>query len=136
MPKHTFTRSERLKSQKAINALFQQGWAFSHYPLRVIYRLEPESDHSTTKVLVSVPKRRYPKAVHRNRIRRQIKEAWRLNKQNLYNQLPTSIHCQVAIVYIGKTPLPYPQIDKAMKGAMARLARKLKSNKPPDPTNR
>ncbi|MCB0572442.1 MAG: ribonuclease P protein component, partial [Phaeodactylibacter sp.] len=73
MPQYTFDRGERLKSRKVIGQLFKDGKSFAQYPLRLVYLPVPER-RSTFPVqfTVSVPKKKFPSAVHRNRIRRQV----------------------------------------------------------------
>ena len=76
---HSFPKSERLCSRKAIEALFASGnRSFTAFPLRVVYRPAGE-----TQLLISVSKRHFKHAVDRNRAKRQIREAWRLNRDIL-----------------------------------------------------
>lgn len=78
-PVHSFPKSERLCSRKAIEALFASGnRSFTAFPLRVVYRQAEE-----TQLLISVSKRHFKHAVDRNRAKRQIREAWRLNRDIL-----------------------------------------------------
>ena len=80
-PKRTFRKSERLCSKKVIDALFAGGnKSFSAYPLRVVYM---ENSEPGVKVLISVSKRHFKHAVDRNRVKRQIREAYRNNKDIL-----------------------------------------------------
>lgn len=80
-PRRTFRKSERLCSKKVIDALFAGGnKSFSAFPLRVVYMERPEP---VSQVLVSVSKRHFKHAVDRNRVKRQIREAYRLNKDIL-----------------------------------------------------
>ncbi|MCR4614023.1 MAG: ribonuclease P protein component [Bacteroidaceae bacterium] len=86
----TFTKAERLCSQKLIDQLFAGGNAsIAAFPLRAIYRLSErgENDAAPIAVLVSVPKRRLHRAVDRNRMKRQIREAYRRNKHTLWEWL-------------------------------------------------
>ena len=65
---------------------------------------------------VSVAKKNFKSAVARNRIKRQVREAWRLNKHRLYRKLegnPQQYACMV--LYVAKEELPTPQIEKAMQ---------------------
>ena len=80
-PRRTFRKIERLCSKKVIDALFTGGnKSFSAFPLRVVYM---ERSEPGAQVLISVSKRRFKHAVDRNRIKRQIREAYRLNKDIL-----------------------------------------------------
>lgn len=83
MPKNTFHKSERLSSLIAIDRLFNGGSrSFSAFPIRIVYRLEDkkETDFSNIEVLITVSKRHFHHAVQRNRVKRQIREAYRANR--------------------------------------------------------
>ena len=72
-------KNEKLKSQKAIEQLFAEGKSVSAYPLRMVYL----DNQSQLKVGVSVSKRNFKLAVHRNRVKRLLREGYRLNKNLL-----------------------------------------------------
>ena len=105
-PAFTFGRDERLKSRKTIGRLFAEGNSYVAYPLRVVWLPEPEGA-SAARVAVSVPKRVFKTAVARNRIKRQIREAYRLQKQAWYEKIGDSGHAGVSLmlVYVAKEPL-------------------------------
>ena len=108
-----FTREERLKSRKAISSLFKGGRSFVAYPLRVVWRESSPylAAMSRAQILVSVPKRNFKSAVQRNRLKRQIREAYRLQKEEFYNKLLASdLHISVMVSYIAKEPLPFADI--------------------------
>lgn len=83
----SFDRTERLKSRKVIGALFKGGQSYVAYPLRVVW--VPLGDETATEhpaqVAISVSKRAFKTAVARNRIKRQIREAYRLHKHEFYH---------------------------------------------------
>lgn len=74
----TFPKSERLHSKKLIEELFNKGSYFYLYPFRVAYL--PIDSEATTQVLFSVSKKKFKSAVTRNKIKRKLKESYRLNK--------------------------------------------------------
>ncbi len=78
--KLTYGKSEKLKSKKAIEQLFMEGDSVSSYPFRLVYLETEHTSPSLIQAGVSVPKRKIPKAVHRNKIKRLMREAYRLNK--------------------------------------------------------
>ncbi len=132
MSLHSFKRPERLKSRKIIGKLFAEGQSFGQYPLRLIWTtVEPPKSEAPIQCTVSVARKKFPKAAHRNRIRRQIKEAYRLNKHWLLEAL-TEEEPQYAfmILYIAKEPLPYEEMETAMKKMLKRFLKKRKFSTP------
>ena len=73
----TFPKSEKLCGEQAVDHLYKNGKRFVVWPLRVTYLLV---DHAPTQVLIWAPKSLFKHAVDRNRLRRQMREAYRLNK--------------------------------------------------------
>lgn len=120
--KYTFHKRERLKSQKLIERIFTSGKSFLVYPFKIVWIplvLQDSDQHSTEYPIqfgVSVPKRRYAKAVQRNRIKRLMREAYRLHKHLLYEKLEDS-HQRFAImaIYVGKEELSYEVLAKASR---------------------
>ncbi len=91
-PKYTLNKSERLCSKKLIERLFGGGnKSFPTFPIRVVYMyLEAEETSADISVLISVPKKRFKHAVKRNRVKRQIREAYRHHKHILTDALQAS----------------------------------------------
>lgn len=136
MPSFRFRREEKLKSRKVIEGLFKQDRRRSvgQYPLRLIWApVEEKRGDSPVLFTVSVPKRRYKTAVLRNRLRRQVREAWRLHKHKLYESLPAGT-TQYAwmVLYTGETPLNYAVIDGAMQKMIRKFLTTLSSTKEGD----
>lgn len=84
--RNNFRKAERLCSHKALAELFAQGEAFLVYPIRCVYR-RVEFDGEPMRVLISAPKKNHRRAVHRNLLKRRIREAYRLNRQILKDAL-------------------------------------------------
>jgi len=84
---HKFRKSERLTSQKEIQTLFSDGRSFHSFPFRVIWRVSDNPGKQAARVVISVPKRKFKRAVDRNLIRRRIREAYRMHKSILYDHL-------------------------------------------------
>ena len=126
MPSYTFQRGERLKSRKVIGALFKEGKSFGQYPLRVVYMpMKERRSEFPAQFTVSVPKKKFPKTVARNRIRRQIREAWRLNKHRLYRAMEgEKQQYALLLIYVAKDALPYPEIEHAMRQVIRRLGKR------------
>ena len=78
---HTLPKSERLCSKKALERLFGgERRSVSVFPIRAVFA---ESEEPGVRIMVSVSKRHFKRAVRRNRVKRQLREAYRLNKQIL-----------------------------------------------------
>ncbi len=116
---NTFPKTERLHSRKAIEALFAGGnRALSAFPLRVLYK---PIDEPRTQVLISVSKRHFKHAVDRNRAKRQIREAWRLNR-TLLAEVP-SLH--LAFIWLADEPQPSTLVQRKMKNLLHRIVETL-----------
>ncbi len=124
----TFDKNERLSGTKRIDTLFKEGKSFISYPLRVIYLIHEQSSEAKCSILVSVPKKRIKKAVHRNRIKRLVRESYRLNRA-LINKLELDQQpIDVAFIYVKDTATNFNEIDKAIKKALNQIAVRIKKN--------
>ncbi len=121
LPALTFKKKERLCLKKQVGQLFETGKALMAYPARVQYLLVDAVDDAPCKILFSVPKKRFKRAVKRNLIRRKMKEAWRLNKQLLYPHVPEGQQLLIALIYLDKAVLPYPSVLKGILKAIDKL---------------
>lgn len=127
MSKFTFKKTEKLKSRKVIEQMFQRkGKSFGMFPLRLIWIETEEKDSEfPVQFSLSVPKRAFPKAVHRNRIRRLMREAWRLNKHRLYEKLEgQNRQFSFMVLYTAKESLLYEKIEESMIRMIKRFAKK------------
>ena len=123
---NSFPKSEHLCGDKRIGQLFTQGDAFIAYPLRVVYLIAPKKDVESASVMVSVPKKRFKRAVKRNRLKRLMREAYRLNKQPLVALLKENdLQLHIAFNYVSDDELDFVAVDKKMKVALQRLIDKI-----------
>lgn len=129
MSKNTFKKGERLKSRHEIDRLFSRGsLSFGQYPLRLVWReVDVKRSDSPIQLSISIPKKRVRKAVDRNRIRRLIREAYRLHKVDLYDQLDKDLP-QLAwmIIFVGKEQPDFKEVNKTMIKLMAKFLKKTK----------
>jgi ribonuclease P protein component len=121
MIKPTFRKSERLCHVKSIDGLFNrnnsENQSFLVYPLKAVYLKRQDAESSLPQILISVPKRRFKRAVDRNLLKRRIREAYRLNKEFLSDTPPKDI----GFVYVANEILEFKQIERAMKKSLARF---------------
>ena len=121
----TFDKTERLTGIKRIDALFKEGESFISYPLRVMYLIHEQSTKAGCSILVSVPKKRIKKAVHRNRIKRLIRESYRLNKQLMDSSSFHETSIDVAFIYVKDNASEFSVIQKAMQKALSQISNRI-----------
>jgi len=121
---YTFTKEERLCNKKLIDELFHNGSSFLCYPFKVSWLAVDEPLQFPAQVLFSVSKKRFKRAVDRNLIKRRIREAYRLHKQQyLYTGLQDSEKKIVfSVGFIGKEISSYELIDKKMLKVLNELS--------------
>ena len=112
----TLSKSERLCGKKAIAGLMEHGKGGVAGCLRYKYLRTGEADVS--RILVSVPKRHFKRAVKRNLLKRRIRESYRLQKE----LLPTPV--DIAFLYQDREVLPFSDIYTAMTTVLAAVASK------------
>lgn len=127
---YTFRKEERLCSRKHLDLLFKNGSSFLLYPFRVSYLFIDESTDVQAQVVINVPKKRYKRAVDRNLLKRRIREAYRLNKQDkLYLPLPTDRGLLLfSIQFVGKDKYEFAFIEKKLIATFKRFQNLLQPN--------
>ena len=124
----TFKKAERISFQKEIERLFKQGDAFISFPLRIVYLKQKPRSGATISVLISVSKKKFKHAVKRNRIKRLIKEAYRLNKTSLIQHFQEKDRGMlIAFIFIGNELCKLKEIETAMQKALNILILKEKT---------
>ena len=119
----TFSKEERLTGKTSIDQLFNEGKSFNIYPFRAFYRMSANPEEPAARLLIAIPKKKIKLAVDRNRLRRRIREAYRLNKTVFITGLE-SLRAQVhvALVYTGdQADVPYRQVEMKITACLARL---------------
>ena len=108
-PRYFFRKADKLKSSKVIDRLFGNGNNFSNFPFKVIWL--PENKEAVLQTAVGVSSRNFKKATDRNRIKRLMREAWRLQKNSLQDHLQEQEkHLSVFILYMGKEVPEYETV--------------------------
>jgi ribonuclease P protein component len=122
---YTFKKEERLCNKRLIDELFHKGSSFLCYPFKASWLLVDDAAQTTpVQILISVSKRRYKHAVDRNMVKRRLREAYRLNKQqHLYESLiSANKKIVISIGYIGKQIEPYELFEKKMLKLLKQLS--------------
>ncbi len=109
---NSYSKKERLKSKKIIEKVFEEGQSISAFPLKLIYLQTDFNDGVSLKTGVSVPKRLHKNAVDRNRIKRLIREVYRLNKSKYFNNSSTPY--AFMILYLSKDGTTFEKLDGKM----------------------
>lgn len=122
MEEFTFTKDERLCSQKLIGELFTSGESLLAYPLKVVFMKTNLTESFPVQAAFTVSKRNFKRAVKRNLLKRRMREAYRLNKTSLYDELAAkNIQIAIMFVYVGKDIIEYPAIEKGMISAYKKV---------------
>ena len=94
--------------------------------MRVVFLIESKSESEPSSVLVSVPKKRFKRAVKRNRLKRLMREAYRLNKIPLIEKLEEKqMQIHIAFNYVSNDVLDFPTIEKKMLLSLQKLMEKV-----------
>ncbi len=118
----TYNRKEKLKSRKVLSTLFTEGKSFSVFPVKVFYLPVKEEGAGSIQAGVGVSARNFKKAVDRNRIKRLLRECYRLNKTVLHTTLKEKKKKMAFFfLYIGKEVPEYTLLDEKMKTVITKL---------------
>jgi ribonuclease P protein component len=124
--RHKFIRYERLKSQKTTKELFDKGSSVFLYPFKLLFAPLPATPLPAggiawPKVLISVSKRNFKRANQRNRVRRRIREGYRLNKDKFFGPGRLELPLAIGIVYVAKSLETSKFIHKKLTEALHKL---------------
>ena len=127
---YTFKKEELLCSRKHLDLLFKNGSSFLLYPFRISYLFVDAPANVQAQVVINVPKKRYKRAVDRNLLKRRIREAYRLNKQDkLYMPLPTDRGLLlISIQFVGKEKYDFTFIEKKLIATFKRFQNLIQPN--------
>lgn len=119
---NTFCKSERLCNKNLFEALLASGQSFVKYPFRIVVKESTEPGAFPARIAISVSKKKFKRAVKRNRIKRLTREAFRLNKLELYQNFADGHTLDILFIYIDQQTLEYPKIEKAMQNALRKIS--------------
>ena len=122
---NTFSKEERLCSKKLLTELFTNGSSFLVYPYRITWMVATPEQLMPAQVMIGVSKKKFKRSVDRNLIKRKIKEAYRLNKAELFYSYLISGDKKIllSLNYIGKEILEYGIINTKLKVAFTTLSK-------------
>jgi ribonuclease P protein component len=118
-----FPKSEKLCSDKLIDKLFTEGnREIGSFPVRLVYLQVSTEEISGINILVSVSKRHFKRAVKRNRVKRQLREYYRLNNQKLKSILATNNQgLLLALIYTDGKLWSTEKLNKRLDSAFEKL---------------
>jgi len=123
----TFGKNERLCSRKLMELLFGGGGrALSAYPVRMVMMTRPRTETDVpVQVLMSVSKRHFKRAVKRNRVKRQLREAYRQQKQTLADRVPADKSVVAAFIWLSDDLFPTATVSERMNNLLQRAAERM-----------
>src|SRR5262245_6583053 len=112
LPRATFRKGERLSGRKAIDDLLKQGSTLAAAPLRITWKSSAADRRIPARIAIAVPKKNFPRAVDRNRIRRQLREVYRKNKHRLHALLTgKGLQADLLLVFAGREMPGYGELE-------------------------
>lgn len=124
--KFTLGKEERLKSRKLIGKLYAEGKSIKTFPLRMVYMQTEHTSQFPVQVGVSVPKRNFKRAVDRNRIKRLLRESYRLQKNIVYSEVEKPYVFMIS--YLAKEEWSYADIEQKMQKLLTLFIEKTSKN--------
>jgi ribonuclease P protein component len=125
--KYTLGKEERLKSRKLIERLYEEKNSVKAFPLRMIFLQTKHTSNFPAQVGVSVSKRNFKLAVDRNRIKRLMRESYRLQKEIVYDNLDKPYVFMIS--YLGKQECTYDEMFLKMEKLLKRFIEEIKNIK-------
>ena len=124
----TLTAEERISSRILIEKLFDGGnsRSMTAYPVRLVYlHTDRQPGDVAAKILVSAPKRNLRHAVDRNRVKRQMREAYRKNKHLILEKLDANSGMALAFIWLEKQPFRSSEVEQRIINLLERVSEKL-----------
>lgn len=130
---HSFPSSQKLKSRKVIGQLFESGKHAKAYPIRAVFGISAfnsEYHKAHVQMGISVSKRSFKSAVDRNRIKRQVREAYRMYHAQLLSAAEErNLHLAIMMIYIDRKEPDFEHLERKVKRMVGQLGDAIKEYK-------
>lgn len=128
----TFQKKDKLKSRKQTQFLFAKGQSMNAFPIKLIYTIEP-NETGSLQTGVGAPSRTFRKAVARNRVKRLLREGFRLERPDFVSSTSTALtkfRINLFFLYTDATVVSQKEIQEKIKQLLNRLSEKINSITP------
>ena len=124
----TFSKKERIVSNKLMETLFEKGdsQVVTAFPLKAVYLpIDKPQGGTPAQVLISVPKKRFKHAVDRNRVKRQVREAFRHHKEMIYEHIAIDKQLLVAFIWLSDRHYVSSEVERRIIRLLQKIAQQL-----------
>ena len=118
---YSLSKSERLCSKTLIEELLTSKLSFVKYPFRIVFKESSQIGEFPVRIAISVSKKKFKRAVKRNRIKRLTRESFRLNKNDFYNNIPPGQTIDILFIYLDNNLPTYIKTEKGIKSALHKI---------------
>lgn len=128
----TFQKKDKLKSRKQTQFLFAKGQSMNAFPIKLIYTIE-SNEPGSLQTGVGAPSRTFRKAVARNRVKRLLREGFRLERPDFLRSSASALNklrVNLFFLYTDATVISQKEIQEKIKQLLSRLSEKLNSTSP------
>ena len=123
---HCLPKQERLVSRRLMETLFSGSQSVAAFPLRAVYIIKERTHgEEPVQLLISVSKKHFHHAVDRNRVKRQVREAYRHNKSLIYPALSEKQQLLLAVIWLSDMQTSTTKVEKRLTSLLRRIAEKL-----------
>ncbi len=119
---NTLHKSERLTNKNLFEELLTSSFSFVQYPFRMVAKESSCKGDYPARIAISVSKKKFKRAVHRNRLKRLTREAFRCNKSILYNAVSPEQTIDILFIYLDNRIVPFSKVEKALQTALTKMA--------------
>lgn len=120
---NTLHKSERLTNKTLFEELVSSDFSFVQYPFRMIAKESSLAGDYPARIAISISKKKFKRAVHRNRLKRLTREVFRCNKNLLYDMLPAGLTIDILFIYLDNRIATFPKVEKALQAALSKISR-------------